>query len=397
MSLSTLFSDRNIVLIYLFILLVQYNSNTILGGTTIIKLALLGLSPFFILFKAPYVNKAFILCVIFIFSCFIIAYLHGNMRISTIGFSAMYVTNYIIIYNLIHSHSITTKEFILFVRFMIIIYGIVLLLQQICLLIGLHNVYPINLSNQFYISLFKLPSLSLEPSHSARILTALVLVYLRCLELTNNGVKPTIANLFNKKNRLVMILFLWSMLTMGSGTAFIGLGLLCFYFIQKRTLIYAIPILLMLLFIGNSLNIHQMDRALRVTQATLTGDVKKIQVEDGSASSRIIPIINTLTIDLTSKDSWIGKGTSSHKKATTSWRRTTDKISIVEQYGLITFFISLLLVYTCMIRKILSIESLYFIILLGMSLLNVYYYWGIMMLFSIIKYFQEQNIKGYNI
>ncbi len=394
MFLHKLFSDRSLLFAYIAVMLVQYAFITILGGTTAVKLTFLGLAPLLFIIRVPYVNRAVIYGVLYLFFCYFIALFHGNMRFSTIGFSGMYIMGYILVYNLIHNQSITLTDFSQFLRAMIIAYGVVLILQQLCLLVGLRNFFIINLSNQHFLSLTKLPSLSLEPSHSARILTAMILCYLRCLELTNNGEKPVFKDLFAPQHRWMTILFLWSMFTMGSGTAFIGLGILCFYFIRKKTVVYILPILVLFLVVGQSLEIKQLDRALRVSSVVLTGDVKAIRAEDGSAATRIIPVINTLTMDLTKKESWIGNGVSSYEKALTSWKRTTDKIAVVEQYGLITFIVSLILIYSCMIRYIISIESLFFIILLGMSLLNVYYYWGIMMMFSIIRYFQVQQERG---
>lgn len=394
MLLHKLFSNRGLLFAYIAVMLVQYASMTILGGTTVVKLTFLGLAPLLFIIRVPYVNRAVIYGGMYLFFCYFIALFHGEMRFSTIGFSGMYVMGYILVYNLIHNQSITLTDFSQFLRTMIIAYGVVLILQQLCLLVGLRNFFIINLSNQHFLSLIKLPSLSLEPSHSARILTAMILCYLRCLELTNNGEKPVFKDLFTSQHRWMTILFLWAMFTMGSGTAFIGLGILCFYFIRKRTIVYILPIIALFLVVGQALEIKQLDRALRVSSVVLTGDVKAIQTEDGSAASRIIPIINTLTIDLTKTESWVGNGVSSHEKALTSWKRTTDKIAIVEQYGLVTFIVSLILIYSCMIRYIISIESLFFIILLGMSLLNVYYYWGIMMMFSIIRYFQVQQERG---
>lgn len=391
MFLHKLFSDRSLLFAYIAVMLVQYASITILGGTTVVKLTFLSLAPLLFIIRVPYVNRAVIYGGMYLFFCYFIALFHGNMRFSTIGFSGMYIMGYILVYNLIHNQSITLADFSQFLRTMIIAYGVVLILQQLCLLVGLRNFFIINLSNQHFLSLTKLPSLSLEPSHSARILTAMILCYLRCLELTNNGEKPVFKDLFTPQHRWMTILFLWSMFTMGSGTAFIGLGILCFYFIRKRTIVYILPIIVLFWVVGQALEIKQLDRALRVSSVVLTGDVKAIQTEDGSAATRIIPVINTLTMDLTKKESWIGNGVSSYEKALTSWKRTTDKIAVVEQYGLITFIVSLILIYSCMIRYIISIESLFFIILLGMSLLNVYYYWGIMMMFSIIRYFQIQQ------
>lgn len=129
---------------------------------------------------------------------------------------------------------------------------------------------------------------------------------------------------------------------------------------------------------------------MRVAQITLTGDVKAVQKEDGSAASRIIPIINTLTMDLTQKETWLGKGTASHEYAKEGWKRTTDKIAVVDQYGLIAFIVSIMLFYSCMVKSFFSIETLMFLILFGFSLGNIAYTWGAMMIFTCVRFFQIQ-------
>ena len=359
-----------------------------------VKVGLMGLSVFIFIFKVPYVSKALIWGMLYWCICFLCASFQEYIRFSTIGYLGMFIISYITYYNLVYLGAFTFSSFIKLLQGLIIAYGVILILQQIALLMGFHFLPPINLVNQQFLALTKLPSLSMEPSHSARILTVLMLSYLRCIELTNNGVKPSIMTLFKIEHRWVTILFLWTMLTMGSGTAFIGLGLLSIYFIQWKTSIYIIPLLIGFLFLGQVLEINQMDRAMRVTQTAITGNTKEIQAEDGSAATRIIPIINTIKIDLTKKESWFGNGTLSYEKASTGWMRTSDKISVVEQYGLIAFIVSLILVYTCAIHDFFSIETLVFLILFGMSLTNIYYVWGAMMIFTAVRYFQIQDEKG---
>ncbi len=363
-------------------------------GISLIKVALMGLSAFFLILKVPYISQALLWGVFYWLSCYFCASFQGYMRFSTIGYLGLFVISYIVFYNLIHKGVFSLVYFCKLLKGLIIAYGVVLVLQQIAILLNVYSFAPINLDNQYYLSLTKLPSLSLEPSHSARLLTVMMLCYWRCQELLNDGKRVEIRDLFAKEQRLVTIAFLWCMLTMGSGTAFIGLGILCLYFIQMRTFIYVIPIIALLFYAGRVMEIEQMDRAIRVAEVTVSGDIEDIQSEDGSAAVRIIPIINTLRIDLNEKESWLGNGTISHEDAQLAWQRTTDKIAVVEQYGLLTFIISIILVYACMIRKFWSMETLIFLFLFGMSLGNIAYVWGAMLLLTTVRYFQEQNDRG---
>ena len=94
----------------------------------------------------------------------------------------------------------------------------------------------------------KLPSLSLEPSHTAVILTFTYLCYLRCLEL-QIGKKPIIKSLFSGPEKWVTLGFLWTMTTMGSSTAFMGLAGLSLYFVKGRNSLIILPTLALLIFI----------------------------------------------------------------------------------------------------------------------------------------------------
>lgn len=391
-TLHNIFSGKSIATVYLISLCVCYFAE---GAISPLKVTLMALAPLLFIFKVPYFSKAFVWGMAYWGMCYVSALINGDMRFSTIGYLGMFIITYIVFYNLLYKGAFTFNYFYKLLRWLIIAYGITLILQQICILIGIRSFFLINLDNQFFLSITKLPSLSLEPSHSARILTVLMLGYLRCTEIDNDGVRPTLSLLFNRENRLVTCLFLWTMLTMGSGTAFIGLGILSFYFIQKRTLVYVIPIFCGLFYVGNSLELEQMERAVKITQVvTNGGSVKDVQNTDGSAAVRIIPLINTFTkTDLTQRDTWLGKGTA--KKDSKWYTHIADsKLGTIDQYGMIAYIISLIFVYTCMIRRFFSIENVIFFFLLGLSIGNIYYTWGCMIIFSAVRYFQVQDEKG---
>lgn len=360
------------------------------GGISPLKVAFMAICPLIFLFKVPFVSSAFWWGILYFISCLLMSLLHCNMRFSTIGYLGLFIGMYITYYNLIYSKCFTLNYFIKLVRILIIAFGICLLLQQISILIGLRNIPFINLVGQFYLAIDKLPSLTIEPSHSARILTVLMYSYIKCTELKNDQ-HLSLSKMLSSGNKWTTYCFLWSMLTMGSGTAFIGLGLLSLHFITKQNFIYTIPTLLLLIAIGEVVEIKQMKRATNLLEATVVSrDVNTMHETEGSGAIRIIPIVNTFTdIDLFASETWLGKGTQTKEYAADFWKRTTDKVVIVEQYGLISFILSLFLVFKCAIRNFFSIETLLFLGLLSMTLSNIYYAWTIMMIFTTIKYFDS--------
>lgn len=381
------FTNRNLATFILLIMMTQF---VYFEGSSVslFKVGIMALMPLIYIVKVPYISKSFFWGIIYIFSVCIVAFLHSYIRISTIGFLALYVFTAIVFYNLIYSDAFTLEYFIKLLKCIIFAYTICLIAQQLFILIGIKFMPIINLNNQYFLSIDKLPSLSIEPSHTARILMAAMFGYLKCNEF-QQGKSIKFRQLFSNEHKWVTIGFLWTMLTMGSGTAFIGIGILSLYFVNRRTAFYVIPLIAVLFTISIQLESKQLNRAISLGKATLTGDVQLIKEADGSGASRIVPIINTFTdLDLTNVETWVGVGTTTIEHNTTGWKRDDVKMGAIEQYGLLTYIISLLFIFNCFIRKILSIETLVFIILLGCSLSNVYYVWGILMLFCVIKYFE---------
>ena len=360
------------------------------GPFSPVKITLMGLCPLIFIAKKPIVTKALVLAAIYWVVCYTLSLLKGEMRFSTLGFLGMYLILYINYYSFIVKGTFTLEYFTKVLKYLIIAYAVVLIGQQMCVLVGLRNMPLLNLQNQFFLSITKLPSLTLEPSHSARILTFTMLGYLRCMEIMK-GKRISLQELFSPEQRIVTFSFLWSMLMMGSGTAFVGMGVLSFYFITRKTVIYIIPLIIGMFMLGQSMELKQMDRAVALAEAASTGSAEEAMAADGSGATRIIPVMNVFTkTDVTQLETWIGK--KSMEKDKYWWKRTDTKI--YDQYGLIAFIISLVFIYSCVIRHFFSIETLLYLILLGFTLGNIYYAWGCLMIMTGVTYFQKICIEN---
>ena len=360
------------------------------GPFSPVKIGFMGICPLIFIAKKPIVTKALVLAAIYWLVCYTLSLLKGEMRFSTLGFLGMYLILYINYYSFIVKGTFTLEYFTKVLKYLIIAYAVVLIGQQMCVLVGLRNMPLLNLQNQFFLSITKLPSLTLEPSHSARILTFTMLGYLRCMEIMK-GKRITLQELFSPEQRIVTFSFLWSMLMMGSGTAFVGMGVLSLYFITRKTVIYIIPLIIGMFMLGQSMELKQMDRAVALAEAASTGSAEEAMAADGSGATRIIPVMNVFTkTDVTQLETWIGK--KSMEKDKHWWMRTDTKI--YDQYGLIAFIISLVFIYSCVIRHFFSIETLLYLILLGFTLGNIYYAWGCLMIMTGVTYFQKICIEN---
>ena len=360
------------------------------GAFSPVKIAFMGLCPLIFFAKRAIITHAFMLGSLYWIVCYTLSLLKGEMRFSTLGFLGMYLIMYITYFSFIVRGTFSLEYFTKVLKYLIIAYGIVLIGQQLCVLVGLRNMPLLNLQNQPFLSITKLPALTLEPSHSARILTFSMLGYLRCLEM-REGHTIALAELISKEHRIVTGLFLWSMLMMGSGTAFVGMAALSLYFITKRTAIYCIPVLVGLFFLGQSLELKQMNRAVALAQATSTGSVEEMYEAEGSGATRFAPVFNAMTkTDVTQLETWIGK--KSMEKDKYWWKRTDTKI--YDQYGLLAYLILLTFVFSCAINRFFSLESLLFLTLLGANLINIYYAWGCLMIMTGVNYFQQHNYQS---
>ena len=390
-----MFSIKKIDIIYATIALLTLCTFLFFEGaptSSPIKLAVMGLAPAVFLFRAPIVTPALICGMGYWVWCYFSSLFNGEQRFSTLGFLGMYLITFIAYFNLLQKGTFTFLYFKKLIRGLIMAFGIILVMQQICMLAGIHNMPIFNLHNQFFLSLTKLHSLTLEPSHSARVLAALALSYWRLYELENSE-KPTLRALFKGEMKWPMILFFWSMLTMGSGTAFIALGILSLYFITKQTVAYVVPFIVAMYFTAGAMQLTQFERASTVAQAAMTGDAEQVQQADGSAATRVMPLVNTLTkTDLTLAETWIGKGTAKIDKRW--WMKTDTKLGVIDQFGMIGFIITMVLMFTCIIRRFWSIETLLTLGLLALGIGNIYYSWGIYLAFAGVTYFQKQNELG---
>lgn len=385
-------------IIYLIILNTQF---LLIEPTFIspVKVVCMAMAPLLFFATGLVISKALIWGIVYWLLCFIPAYLQGGMRFSTLGYLGMFIITFIVYYTAIHQGVFTLKTFKTILCTLILAYAICLLLQQLFSLVGISSFLPINLTSGFR-GMEKFRSLSLEPSHSAVILTFAFLCYMRCLKL-ELGRKPTIKELFLKPHRWISIGFLWAMLTMGSGSAYLGLMTLMLYFVRGKNVIIVASGLIILLSISPYLDNKQLNRATRTFKATLTGNTDRIVEVDGSGASRIVPLLNTFTkLDLSDPQTWFGHGTlSKNDKYHNAWKNLKESdwfiLPVARQYGIIAFAASILLVFSCCIKKIFSLETLLWFTLGMATLGNVYFHWGTILMLASVRYFQERKINEY--
>ena len=382
---------HNLVLFVVVLMCIQYLPLEGVGISAV-KVLVMSVMPFVLLTHLR-INKALMLGGGYILWLYITAaIIHpATFRSSTFLYSIMFVVTFVVVYSAVWDYRVLKLNgFLRFLRILFYVLIGFLLAQQLCIVVGIRYMPAINLC--YYLDRgIGTNSLSLEPSHLGRLLAVMYYAILKCTEY-RRGEKVKISEIFDGDLKWVSIFYLWAVLTMGSGTAFVAAGITSLYFMRGRHLFLAIPIFIGTYFALEHFGNESFARAQRASVATMTGDVDNVREADGSAAVRIAPILNTLNADFSDVDFWIGKGTDS-----TSWLDLAygrGYIGHINDYGLISYIFELLIVFSCCIN-LRSLATLYFICGVGGGIGNVAYGWGILMIFCCLKYFNHYRYSDY--
>lgn len=377
---------RNFAAFILILFCVHYIPLETRASASIIKTAASVICCLIFLIYVPYISKAFILVSIYFISILCSAIFHlETFRASTLLYLCSFLITFITMYNLVYIKKVFSLTYFLkIVKGLIYTLTITLLIQQFFIIVGI-KIFPLVNLVQVFDRGIGANSLTMEPSVFARIIGVLLYAYMECISFRNSS-KFTLKNLFEKEHKWITISFLWSMLTMGSGTAFIVLGVLSLYFINLRNSMIVIPIVVGMVFIGSKMGIKQFDRAYNTVQATMTLDKEIVAETDGSAVYRIAPMLNTIkNLDLTKKEHWFGYGIDAGNK-----NMSERMVSEITDYGFLAYFLGLVLVFSCA-NRLLSITCIMFFIGIGGGTGNIAYQWGILMVFMCVRYFYNNR------
>lgn len=368
-------------------------------GVDYLKFTAMAIAPVLFFIYTPRYSLAVWGCLLYFATVITSILLHDYYRMSSIVFSAMFLVMYPLFYNLIYDGAFSLKYFIMLMKALIYAYTICLILQQLCVSVGIHYFPLFNLVNPNSCAIDKLNSLSHEPSSSARTLGCCFYALLKTTEFEWG--KTLEIKQFWKLYKWPILAFLYSMCTMGSGTAFACLMILSLYFLKKKNIGIILTVGLALYILLPLLELRELDRAVNSINGFLSFDRTAIIEADGSAATRILPMFNTLQkLDLFQFETWFGYGLDYglfDQKFQTPYSAET-MIGCITSYGFLAYLVSLFLVFTCCIRPFLSIPTLMFFAGVGGGVGNIQYQWGLLMIFTCVSYFwlQDRKVKMNN-
>ena len=356
------------------------------GMNAPIKMALMVSSIVVLLFYTFKTSKALIWGVIYLILQYSVASFHPeSFRWGTYIYSILLVLTYVCFYNLVYIERVfTIDHFIKICKWFMMAYFIVCIIQQVLTIAGI-GYFPLLNMMQLLDRSLGCQSLSMEPSTFGRFMLVFYYAYVKCQEYKRDEGPFTLSELFSGEHKWVTIRFLWMMLTMGSGTAFVCLILFSLYFVRKHNWYYLVPILIVCynILVQNS-DIEALDRATNTIEATATLDKETVQETDGSAAARITPILNTITADYSKSETWLGYGIDSG--VSDKYNRT-----LFHDYGFIFYIISLIFTFVCA-YNFWSLGCIFMFAGVGGGFgNNIQYAWELAMVMTCVKYFYENR------
>jgi len=320
-----------------------------------------------------------------------------TMRWSTVLYTLMFGFTFIAYKQLLRQNKFSLINYINILRILIYSYFIVLLIQQFCVLIGL----PIfNVSNYNPEQPWKLNSLSSEPSHSARIVALLMYCYITVKESIVN--RKYNFKFHFKEDKFVWIGFVWTMVTMTSGTAFFFLAVFLLKFVRFKNLLTVFILLGGIIIALNYIEFPAAERTYKTVMATLTFDKDAIIEADHSASIRIIPfLILAGMVSLNSWDGWFGHGVDHVSTFLSDYIPGVYEgisgggfLQIWLEYGFISLYLFFMFSLINTYRKGDLLSIFFWFMLVFINGLNSQIVWlCIILLFTNNHFFTKNNIK----
>lgn len=238
------------------------------------------------------------------FMCLSALYNMQNFRTSTFLYSLMFIFTFLLYTRILKPTEDLFYKLVKLIRWIVFLYSIVLILQQVSVLIGLEMVF--NRCWIFPENRFKLNSLAIEPSNIGVILPLLMFTYIKLQEMMLHK-KYDFKEI--KYDWKIWISYSYTMLTCGSMSSVLAYAIMLLYFASLRNIfrvgIFAILTLVAVAYFDASI----IERIKSLFDVTTTLDVTNIHEVDSSSSARVSPfIIYFSEFDPLNMHTWFGYG-----------------------------------------------------------------------------------------
>jgi hypothetical protein len=203
------------------------------------------------------------------------------------------------------------------------------------------------------------------------------------------------------QDKYVWLAFLWTMLTMISGTAVVFLMITLLKFVRFKSIIFISALIILSLFWADHLQYEPYERVRDVSVATMTFDERSVIEADHSASYRIVPLIALAkSVEVFSINGLFGNGVDSVRNTldfglidvTGHSAQAATLLGIWYEYGFISFLLFVYLSLRISIDFTNPVSFLLWFMLVFLYTLNVQIPWLALMLLYLTKYNFNNNV-----
>lgn len=394
MMFNGLFSDIKKLYVFLFIVVfavcLEFTFDDKSRNLLLVSfMALASVSLSF--YRQVHKSDFFLLSLIFCLFSFPVLAHDSETRWSTVIYSLLFCISFLVFLRAFYVSNYSRDDFLITLKFLLYAYCIVLIIQQVSVVVGLP---PINLRFYNVLDPFKLNSLGAEPSWSGRIIALLFYCYITVKESVMNKDYNFKDNF--KGDKWIWFAFLWSMVTMISGTAMVFLGIVLFKFVRLQKIFFLTPIFIMIFLAAENSHFEPYERVRDTALATLTFDEQKIIQADHSASFRIVPLISLIkSVDASSLEGLFGHGVDSVAQdinfnlgAVVS---SSTFIGVWYEFGFIAFLLFICFSLRLCIDINNPVSIIFWFMLVFMSGLNTQIPWLAMMLLFMTKHYVKNE------
>lgn len=377
-------------------------------GINYALVGVIALSPIFVLIRGIKPDRNDCMLFVMLIIMYVTSLLHHSIRLSSFLFSFCFVFSFIYLKREVDKGHLPLSEIIYLLKKLIYIYTVVLIIQYICVFLGIH---PFLANLYFEESKWKLSSLSNEPSHFSVFVFFMMYAYILLVEKKN---RRRYSLLDGKKEKLLWFSYFVCMLFNGSTSGLLYVFLIFVRYIRlKSMLLYTT---LSLLVFGGAYfffrDSYALSRVLILFDSLFSFNAETFLAADHSAAMRFAPMIYFISnIDIMNVDFWFGHGMDYGKAVFNGFvydlsgdvaYNDTDGVNLggfwgfILDYGFVSFSL-LVMAFASFIKKI---KDRWFVIIYVSIMIfigfNMQMFWFVTILAYIISYDSRQSIRKFS-
>lgn len=321
----------------------------------------------------------------------------SHWRASTLIYTSLFFIGFTSLINSFSKSYFTRDRYFAIIRFLIYCHFFAIVIQQLCLLVGVNE--PINYTQSmqdFGEYQLRINGLTPEPSHVARFMLVLMFSYLVMKQSITGMAYDFIRDW--RQDKYIWFAFFWSMLTIGSTTGLLFVGLIMLPLLSRKNTIWCILILGLVYMFVSSFDTRSTSRISEFLPAVLTGDLDAMYYADPSGSSRIIPIILILKYFSLDYYGWFGHGVDSnidliaqHFNLLPEGWSGGGLFTLLYEYGIIVFMLFWIMIFKCCYSAKAKLAFGIIVAFILIQPLNTQITWCAFMFLASNKYFLENK------